>query len=453
MGMEWLTAMNKHIDVKNPRVRGAGSAKNTEIELDTDCISMVADAVGTPFYCYSPEVIAQAYEELSTALAPVGASICYAVKANGNLSILQLLSRLGCGMDIVSGGEMERALEAGVPASRIIFSGVGKSPSEIAKALIEGVHQINVESPAEFHLVADIAASLRLRAPVALRVNPDVDAQTHAKISTGKKGDKFGVALGDVAGLFEVAAGRPEIEMVGLAVHIGSQILDLSPYRSAYGVLAALVRDLRAKGHAVQRLDLGGGIGIAYGDQHAPSVSELAAIIAETVGGLGCALTVEPGRWLVGRAGALVTTVLYTKEAGERTLAIVDAGMNDLVRPALYGAVHPLGVVRSALGGEGRSYGVVGPVCESSDIFGVYAGLPQLSSGDLVAFLCAGAYSASMASTYNARDLVPEVFVSNGRFRIVRRRQTTRELMALEKDAVWQDIQSGRMPENRRGAA
>ena len=445
--------MNKHFDTRSSQAGSATPSRNSEIALEVECISKVADAVGTPFYCYSPEIITQAYEELSAALSPVGASICYAVKANGNLSILQLLSRLGCGMDIVSGGEMERALEAGAPASRIIFSGVGKSPSEIAKALIAGVHQINVESPAEFHLVADIAASLRLRAPIALRVNPDVDARTHEKISTGKKGDKFGVALTEVAGLFEAAAGRPEVDMVGLAVHIGSQILDLAPYRGAYGVLADLVRDLRARGHAVHRLDLGGGIGIAYGAQHAPDVSELAAIIAETVGDLGCALTVEPGRWLVGRAGALVSTVLYTKEAGDRMLAIVDAGMNDLIRPALYGAVHPLEVVHSALGGEGHSYGLVGPVCESSDIFGVYEKLPKLSAGDLVAFRCAGAYSASMASTYNARDLVPEVFVSNGRFRVVRRRQTTVELMALEKDTAWQDITPGQASENRKGVA
>ncbi len=445
--------MNKHFDTRNSQAGSATLSRNSEIALDAECISKVADAVGTPFYCYSPEIITQAYEELSAALSPVGASICYAVKANGNLSILQLLARLGCGMDIVSGGEMERALEAGAPASGIIFSGVGKSPSEIAKALIAGVHQINVESPAEFHLVADIAASLGLRAPIALRVNPDVDARTHEKISTGKKGDKFGVALAEVASLFEAAAGRPEVEMVGLAVHIGSQILDLAPYRGAYRVLADLVRDLRARGHAVRRLDLGGGIGIAYGKQHAPEVSELATIIAETVGDLGCALTVEPGRWLVGRAGALVSTVLYTKEAGDRTLAIVDAGMNDLIRPALYGAVHPLEVVHSALGGEGQSYGLVGPVCESSDIFGLYENLPKLSAGDLVAFRCAGAYSASMASTYNARDLVPEVFLSNGRFRIVRRRQTTAELMVLEKDTAWQDIAAGQASENRKGVA
>lgn len=438
--------MNKHVGTSVSGAEGEDLLKNSQIHLDAGFMASVAGAVGTPFYCYSPEVIARAYEELSAALSPVDVSICYAVKANGNLAILQLLSRLGCGMDIVSGGELERVLEAGAPASRVIFSGVGKSASEIAKALVAGVHQINVESPAEFHLVADIAASLRRRAPVALRVNPDVDARTHDKISTGKKGDKFGVALSEVAGLFEAAATRPEIDMVGLAVHIGSQILDLAPYRHAYGVLADLVRDLRAKGHSVRRLDLGGGIGIAYGAQGAPEVSELAAIIDETLGDLGCALTVEPGRWLVGRAGALVATVLYTKEAGDRMLAIVDAGMNDLMRPALYGAVHPLEVVRSAAGGEGQSYGLVGPVCESSDIFGLYDGLPTLSAGDLVAFRCAGAYSASMASTYNARDLVPEVFVSNGRFRIVRRRQTTAELLALEKDTTWHDIASSQAP-------
>jgi diaminopimelate decarboxylase len=441
--------MNTHVNT----AQTIGPATNSALELDAKCISAVADVVGTPFYCYSPEAISQAYEELSGALSTVGASICYAVKANGNLAILQLLARLGCGMDIVSGGEMERALAAGVPASRIIFSGVGKSPNEIAKALAAGVHQINVESPAELHLIADIAASLRLRAPVALRVNPDVDALTHAKISTGKRGDKFGVALADVEALFDVAASRPEIDMVGLAVHIGSQILDLAPYRRAYAVLADLVQTLRAGGHEVPRLDLGGGIGISYGAGTAPQISELAAIIGETVGDLGCELTVEPGRWLVGRAGALVTSVLYTKEAGDRTLAIVDAGMNDLIRPALYGLAHPLHVIRSAGSGDAETYGIVGPVCESSDSFGFYGDLPKLSTGDLLAFGCAGAYSASMASSYNARDLVPEVFVCNGRFRVIRRRQTTAELMALEKETAWQNIAPVRAPENRKGAA
>lgn len=404
-------------------------------------VDAIAEAVPTPFYCYSSDAITTAYLALNDALKPCGASICFAVKANGNLSVLGLLASLGSGMDIVSGGELERALSAGAPASKIIFSGVGKRRSEIASALEVGIHQINIESEAELDAVIDVAGALGVRAAVALRVNPDVDAGTHAKISTGKKHDKFGIPFQNIPALYAKASAAPELEPVGLAVHIGSQILKLSPYRSAYSRIAELVRLLRSEGMAVRRLDLGGGIGIPYDRGSGPDLDEYATIVRETVGGLDCELTVEPGRWLVGPAGILVTELLYIKETADRLTAIVDAGMNDLVRPAMYGAVHPVLPVRQAEQGS-HTYQIAGPVCESSDIFGTYGDLPPLRSGDRLAFGCAGAYGASMASTFNARDLAAEVLVDGDRFRVIRRRQTTEALLKLEEETEWQRLPS-----------
>ncbi|RWD28377.1 MAG: diaminopimelate decarboxylase [Mesorhizobium sp.] len=407
------------------------------LHMERVCIDTIATAVPTPFYCYSSDAIRTAYLTLSGVLKPIGASVCFAVKANGNLSVLGLLAALGSGMDIVSGGELERAVSAGVPASKIIFSGVGKKRSEIASALKVGIHQINVESEAELDAVIEEAGTLGVRAAIALRVNPDVDAGTHAKISTGKKHDKFGIPFEDIPALYAKAFAAPELDPVGLAVHIGSQILDLSPYRSAYSRIADLVRLLRSRGMPVRRLDLGGGIGIPYDHGSSPDLGEYAKIVGETVGGFDCELTVEPGRWLVGPAGILVTEVLYIKETADRLTAIVDAGMNDLMRPAMYGAVHPVFPLKQARQGS-HTYQIAGPVCESSDIFGTYSDLAPLRSGDRLAFGCAGAYGASMASTYNARDLVPEVLVDGDRFRVIRRRQATEALLTLEEETEWQ---------------
>lgn len=412
--------------------------RDQDLYLENLRIDTIVATVPTPFYCYSSGAVRSAYADLSGVLSPINASICFAVKANGNVSILGLLAELGCGMDVVSGGELERALAAGVPTSKIIFSGVGKKRVEIARALEVGIHQINVESAAELDAIIAVACSLGIRAPVALRVNPDVDAGTHAKIATGKKGDKFGIAIEEIPDLYAKAAAAPEIHTVGLAVHIGSQILDLFPYRNAYSRIADLVTLLRERGLAVNRLDLGGGIGISYDQVPGPDVAEYAAIVRETVGHLDCALTVEPGRWLVGRAGLLVSELLYVKETADRHTAIVDAGMNDLIRPALYGSVHPVLPLRQDLDGESRTYQIVGPVCESSDVFGTYQGMAPLAAGDLLAFGCAGAYCASMASTYNARDFVAEVLVEENRFRVIRRRQTIEELLALEEETPWQ---------------
>ncbi|AHK47622.1 diaminopimelate decarboxylase [Ensifer sp. Root127] len=409
------------------------------LHIEDVCLSAVARAVPTPFYCYSADAIRSAYKYLASAVNPIGVSICFAVKANSNIAVLGLLAELGCGMDIVSGGELERALAAGVPASKIIFSGVGKTRAEIARAVEVGIHQINVESAAEITAVAEVARGLGQRAPITLRVNPDVDAKTHAKITTATKDSKFGIPIGDVADLYAEAAAMPELEVLGVAVHIGSQIHDMSPFRRAFSAMAELVMFMRGRGLVVPRLDLGGGIGIASDDTPGPDIAEYAAIIAETVGHLGCQLTVEPGRWLVGRAGLLVTEVLYLKEMQSGPMAILDVGMNDLMRPALYDAQHPvltLHVPRTDRASP--HYSLVGPICESSDKFGTYNRLGEMRAGDLLAFDCAGAYGASMASTYNSRDLVAEVLVEGSRFRTIRRRQNISEMLRLEQAGRWQ---------------
>lgn len=415
--------------------------RNGVLHGESVALSDIAKSVGTPFYCYSASTLRQAYVELSEAIAPLGASICFAVKANGNLSVLKELAQLGCGMDIVSGGELARALAAGVPASRIIFSGVGKTRSEIRQALTAGVHQINAESPAELEAIASVAGEMGLRAPVALRVNPDVDAKTHAKITTAKKDSKFGISIDEIPALYAEASSRPELRMVGLAVHIGSQILDLTPFRDAWTAMAGLVRNLRSAGLSVERLDLGGGLGIGDDLQDGPDLAEYAAIIAQTVSSLGCKLNVEPGRWLVGRAGALVGEVLYVKEGEGASIVVLDAAMNDLMRPALYDARHPVLTVHIPRADpHERPCLLVGPVCESSDIFGKYDSLGELQGGDLLVFDNAGAYGASMSSTYNARDLVPEILIDGEEFRIVRRRVGISETLAYEQAGPWQGM-------------
>ncbi|QPB24328.1 diaminopimelate decarboxylase [Rhizobium sp. 007] len=414
------------------------SYESGQLFIEGMSVNEIADAIPTPFYCYSAATISNAYRLLADKLGSSRTSICFAVKANSNVSVLRLLSDLGCGMDIVSGGELERALAAGTQPSKLVFSGVGKTRAEISRALAVGIHQINVESPAELDAIRDIARSLGRRAPIVFRVNPDVDAKTHAKISTGKKGDKFGIALEEIPELYAKAEASPELDVAGLAVHIGSQLLDLSPYRAAYERLADLVKTLRSRSHQVRRLDLGGGLGISYDFGAGPDVGEYAKIIEETVSSIDCELTVEPGRWLVGPAGLLVTEVLYLKNTGNMATAIVDAAMNDLMRPSLYSAVHPVLPLQNIDGGDSSTYQLVGPVCETSDVFGSYEGLPKLREGARLAFGCAGAYGASMASTYNSRDLIAEVLVDGAQFRVIRRRQTIGDLLALEADAPWQ---------------
>lgn len=396
----------------------------------------VAAEVGTPVYVYSADAIEAAYREFETALAP--ARICYAMKANGNLAVLRLLAGLGAGADVVSEGELRRALAAGIEPEKVVFSGVGKTDAEMEAALRNGILQINCESASEVRSLSRIAARLGLTASVALRINPDVDAGTLDQISTGRKTDKFGVAWTEAPALFHEAAGLPGLSMEGIAVHIGSQLGDLEPYRRAFGRVAKLARMLEADGIAVRRLDLGGGFGIRYRDETPLPLAGYARVVEEEVGGLGCELVVEPGRRLVGPAGVLLAQVVAVKETPARRFVIVDAGMNDLVRPMMYGAWHDiLPLTAPPEGAEYRPADVVGPVCETTDKFADERLLPPLEAGDFVAFCEAGAYGAVMASTYNGRPLVPEVLVRGGRFDVVRARPTFEEDLALERLPDW----------------
>ena len=406
-------------------------------------LAAIAAAIGTPFYAYSANAIRAAYRAYAAAFAPLGAEICYALKANDNLAVVAVLAREGSGADVVSEGELRRALAAGIPARRIVFSGVGKTESEIAFALDCAVAQINVESAPELDAVARIARAKAKRAPVALRVNPDIDAGTHAKITTGTAENKFGIAFEDAPALYRRAAAMPELALKGLAVHIGSQLVDLAPYRAAFGRLAALARAILAEGLALERLDLGGGLGIRYAGEAPPTVASYARLVAECVGSLGCALTLEPGRSIVGEAGVLVGRVLYVKDGATRRFVIVDAAMNDLIRPALYDAHHDILPLREAPGAARARADIVGPVCESSDTFARARDLPPLEAGDLLAFASAGAYGAVMASTYNSRLLVPEVLIDGDRFALVRPRMTYAEMLARDRIPDWLAVDPG----------
>jgi diaminopimelate decarboxylase len=414
------------------------SVLDGELALEGVKVSEVAAAVGTPFYLYSTQRLRENYRGLADALAPLGVSVHYAMKACANRAVVSILAAEGAGADIVSGGELTRALAGGIPAARVVFSGVGKTDAEIAQALKAGIHQINAESYEELWRIDRIAGELGVVADVALRVNPDVDADTHAKITTGKRDNKFGVDADRLGRLDNELKAMGNIRLVGLAVHIGSQILATKPFAEAYRRMAGLVRGLRERGHTIERLDLGGGFGIPYQNELAPTPSEIAATIRETVGDLGCALAVEPGRSIVADAGVLVTRVEFVKEGSEIRFAVVDAGMNDLMRPAMYDSHHdivPVKLPESDI--ESLAYDVVGPICESSDTFAKRRMLPRLSSGDLVLLATAGAYGATMAGTYNARDLVPEVLVDAGRFAVVRRRVSLEEQLGWEAMPAW----------------
>ncbi|MGO4126966.1 diaminopimelate decarboxylase [Inquilinus sp. YAF38] len=403
-------------------------------------LAAVAAQVGTPAYVYSTAALVANYRAYVDALAGLPIAVCFAAKANSNLAVLRTLVAQGAGIDVVSTGEMKRALAAGCPPDRIVFSGIGKTVEDLEAALLAGIHQINVESLQELELLSQVAVRLRRDAVVAFRVNPDVDAKTHTKISTGRKGDKFGIELEDAAVAYDRARALPGVRPVGIAAHIGSQLLDLSPYRDAYRRLAELVRDLRAAGHVVERLDLGGGIGISYKGDPAPALADYARIVRETVGDLGCQLMCEPGRSICGDAGVLLSRVLFIKPGRTRNFVILDAAMNDLVRPAMYDAWHGIVPLRQpAEGAAEAEFDVVGPVCESSDTFAKARSLPPLAAGDLVAFTGAGAYGAVMASTYNTRPLVPEVLVDKDRFAIVRKRPTFEEMVAGESLPPWLD--------------
>ncbi|HTU56170.1 MAG TPA: diaminopimelate decarboxylase [Acetobacteraceae bacterium] len=403
-------------------------------------LAAIAAALGTPTYVYSASTIRARYAALASALdgAGLAAHIHYAVKANDHLAVLHLLGRLGAGADVVSQGEFFRALAAGIAPERIVFSGVGKTEEELAQALTAGIGQINVESAEELRALARVAQRLGRTAPVALRVNPDIDARTHAKITTGLAQNKFGIPAAEIPALYAEAAALPGIAPVGLALHIGSQVLSLAPFRESFAVLARLVRELRAAGLAVPRVDCGGGLGVPYRNEPAPTPDALAGALAGAFRSLDLDLLLEPGRWLLAPAGLLLATVVRVKPGPERPFVVLDAGMNDLIRPALYDAWHgivPLAAASAA--SEPQPIDIVGPVCESADVFGLARALPPLAPGARVAILDAGAYGSVMSSPYNARPRAAEAMVEGERWALIRPRQALADLWADEQVPDW----------------
>jgi diaminopimelate decarboxylase len=420
--------------------------RDGELACEAVPLSRIAEEVGTPVYVYSTATLQRHFTVFRDALRDAGLAdageplIAYAVKANSNLSVLKTLAALGAGADTVSEGEVRRALAVGVPPERIVFSGVGKTPAEVAFAIDTGVAELNVESEPELDLIAAIAAEKGARPAIAIRVNPDVSAGGHAKISTGKADSKFGVSLAEAERLYAKAAAAPSLRPVGVACHIGSQISDLGPLEAAFGKMRELVLRLRAQGLAVERLDLGGGLGVPYFHQpEPPPPAEFAAMVARSVGGLNVQLAFEPGRVIAANAGVLVSRVIHVHARSDgRRFLVLDAAMNDLIRPAMYDAFHDLQPVKPPAPGAAPSpYDVVGPVCETGDTFARDRPLPPLAAGDLVAFMSAGAYGATMASEYNSRPLVAEVLVRGSEFAVVRPRPTYEQMLAREPLAPW----------------
>lgn len=412
--------------------------RDGELHVEDVPLSRIAAAVGTPVYCYSSAALTRRFTAFATAFAGQDTLICYAVKANGNLAVIRTLAALGAGADVVSEGELRRALAAGVAAEKIIFSGVGKHREEIAFALDSGIWQINIESPAELDILGALTVGRPRPIEIAVRVNPDVDAETHAKITTGRAENKFGIDIEHAGDIFARAAALPGVAPVAVAVHIGSQLVTLAPFRQAFTRIAALVRGLRAEGHNIRRIDIGGGLGITYRDETPPDIADYAALVAETLGALGCTIVLEPGRALVGNAGVLLSRVLYLKDGARRRFVIVDAAMNDLGRPSIYGAQHEiLPVAEPAADTALAPADVVGPVCETGDSFAEGRPLPPLAADDLIVICSAGAYGAVMASSYNSRLLVPEVLVRGDGYAVVRPRQSHDDMLAAERLPEW----------------
>ncbi len=405
--------------------------------MNSDLISKIATEVGTPFYLYSEQKLRDNFKSFADAVKPLKkATVCFAVKSNFNPTILKILAGMGAGADIVSGGELELALQAGVPADKIVFSGVGKTRAELTAAITAGIKQINAESESEIRLINEIAIGLNKTASVGIRVNPDVDARTHEKITTGKKENKFGIDWNDARRLFLSAEQFKGISLHGIEVHVGSQILELSPFREAFVKTKKMLNDLKEHGVSIQTVDVGGGLGVAYKtDESAPSPADYIAVLQDVLGDFDGEFVFEPGRCISGDAGVLVASVVRVKQTGDKRFAVLDAGMSDLVRPAMYDAYHNIEAVK---GGEASErYDVVGPICESADIFGKDRMLPELNEGDLIAIETAGAYGAAMASNYNGRPLIAEVLTDNDRYAVIRRRQTVAEMTALCRPAPW----------------
>ncbi len=413
---------------------------NGALHAEDVAISEIAAAVGTPFYVYSTATLLRHFALFDEALAGMDHLVCYAMKAASNQAILKTLAQAGAGMDVVSGGEYLRAKAAGVPGERIVFSGIGKTADEMRMALDGGIRQFNVESEPEMEALNAVAVSLGKIAPITIRVNPDVDAKTHAKIATGKSENKFGIPIARAREVYAMAGAMQGLDVIGIDVHIGSQLTDLAPFEQAYLKVAELTEQLRADGHNIRRLDLGGGLGIPYArsNEAPPLPLEYGALIKKCVGHLGCEIEIEPGRLIVGNAGLMVSEVIYVKSGEGRDFLILDSAMNDLIRPAMYDAHHDIiPVIEPDAGAEQQPYDIVGPVCESGDTFAKQRMMPQVRTGDLVAFRSAGAYGAVMSSEYNTRPMIPEVLVNKDQFAVIRARPTFDEMINRDTIPEW----------------
>jgi diaminopimelate decarboxylase len=414
----------------------AGVLHAEDVPLD-----QLAAEVGTPFYCYSTATLTRHYKVFAGAFADVRALVCYAMKANSNQAVIATLARLGAGADVVSGGELARALAAGVAPDKIMFSGIGKTERELVAAVEAGILCVNVESEPELELLSAVAASKGRRAAISLRVNPDVDARTHAKIATGKSENKFGIPISRARAIYAHAAKLPGVRVTGVDMHIGSQITELQPFDDAFVLLSDFVRTLRADGHGIEHVDLGGGLGIPYrhDNEPPPDPAAYAEVVKRATRALDCTLIFEPGRLIVGNAGIMVTRVLYVKRAETKTFIIVDSAMNDLIRPTLYEAHHDIIPVKEPIDGAWRVVAdVVGPVCESGDFLALNRELAEPEPGDLLAVMTAGAYGAVQAGTYNTRPLIPEVMVKGDRFAVVRPRIEVAELISRDRIPDWE---------------
>ncbi|SIT85645.1 diaminopimelate decarboxylase [Yoonia rosea] len=403
-------------------------------------VSEIAAAVGTPFYVYSTATLKRHFQLFDDALAWGDHLVCFAMKSLSNQAVIKLLGNAGAGMDVVSGGEYLRAKAAGVPGDRIVFSGVGKTADEMRLAIEGGIRQFNVESEPEMIVLDQVAQSLGAVAPITIRVNPDVDAKTHAKIATGKSENKFGIPISRAREVYAMAAKMPGLKVIGIDVHIGSQLTELAPFEAAYNKVAELTEQLRADGHEITRLDLGGGLGIPYArsNEAPPLPTDYGALIQRTVGHLGCEIEIEPGRLISGNAGLMVSKVIYVKSGEDREFLILDGAMNDLIRPAMYDAWHDIIPVNEAPAGTSPArYDIVGPVCESGDTFAKGREMPPVKADDLVAFRSAGAYGAVMSSEYNSRPLIPEVLVDGDQFAVIRPRPTYEDMIARDNVPAW----------------
>ena len=414
--------------------------RNGSLYAEDVAVADIAAAVGTPFYVYSTATLLRHFKLFDDALADMDHLICYAMKAASNQAIIKTLAQAGAGMDVVSGGEYVRAKAAGVSTDRIVFSGVGKTVDEITTALKGGIRQFNVESEPEMVVLNRVAGEMGVIAPITVRVNPDVDAKTHAKIATGMSENKFGIPISRARKVYETAGAMPHLDVIGIDVHIGSQLTDLAPFELAYQKVAELAEQLRFDGHDIRRLDLGGGLGIPYvqSNEAPPLPADYGKLIERTVGHLGCEIEIEPGRLIAGNAGLMVSEIIYVKSGEDRDFIILDGAMNDLIRPAMYEAYHEIiPVIEPVAGAEQALFDVVGPVCETGDTFAKERMMPLVNAGDLIAFRSAGAYGAVMSSEYNTRPLIPEVLVNGDQYAVIRARPTFDEMINRDTIPTW----------------